>query len=1087
MRLLHGRGVRLRALGVPLGATGRSSRPSSPRSTRRSTRSATRSPPRASSSSFAATRRAPRRASTRSRTARSSRRSCSSPRRRGRARALTHRLVALFGAARARRPRGRAAARRAAEPRLDAWLAQMVGDLRSVRLRAEFVDGDGHGAARPRGSPARRARPLEPRRAVPLARRPRPTCPPTSSGCSSTCSCARAGGGAGRRARRVLGGPPSGLRAPPTSSLGEFLELNAAFRQAILGARTLDAPDFHEDGRPSRPPPTAPSSASAPTAPSRRCARRTTRSAARRGRAADPLRDALVDLVFLGIPEAVPGLGPRRRRARTDAQARQRPTGTRPPRRLDQAQTLAPGSTATGASRRARDQARAGAARGGVRPRLQGAAARAPDERRRARRRVRRSDTLLGDEPLEALSWLQGVSRVRPGASRLSRALTYAAALRRNAALALKVAQLPSVAGERWVALPAANGGPPELPPGQALARRPPAAGVPAGPAARRARVRRVGRARARDRGDDRRLLQLRRARRAPAADRAARGRAARPDALAGRDAGADPARDAASSRSSARSTRRPRRRPAAAARAAGARTSPATSPARRSRPTSRGRRGLGMASITFWTRLEPFARLDDIDAGLQAQTHDPLWLLARQWQTGEFQGEDAGTPGARAARARALAARALPRPGPRAGSRSRTAATCRSRRSSSASRCSASRDPRRDLRVAADAGLYFLRLLERFKVSPRPPAFAGAPKLAARRRRRRPEDDDAGRRYLAVMLGRVPDGYRVYQALAPTLRRAAQAAAAPRPSCPPPTAPKAVQAGLAFLDWFDARYSVAPAPARRRRRRGSRSGSSTRSPSRPRRGGGELALSAPEYPGGALEWHSFDVDRPRSSARSRPTRRPSRVVRTVVPAPVRYAGMAADRFWELEDGQVNLNRIEGDPDELLRLLLVEFALRTATTGSRSRSRRRPARSSAAVARRHRRVRRAHARPALTRARRSPSGGCSPSARRGRAVPAAGAGGEPPRRPDRGGRLHPRRALEPRLGVERLRAEHRRRGAQPPERCYRQPRPARTRRRRRGRAQLPARDDRARLLDPVPAAAHRPGQAGRSACAARPR
>src|SRR5262249_58425464 len=54
---------------------------------------------------------------------------------------------------------------------------------------------------------------------------------------------------------------------------------------------------------------------------------------------------------------------------------------------------------------------------------------------------------------------------------------------------------------------------------------------------------------------------------------------------------------------------------------------------------------------------------------------------------------------------------------------------------------------------------------------------------------------------------------------------------------------------------------------------------------------------------------------------------RPERVVRTVVPAPVRYPGMAADRFWELEGSQVNVNRIEGDPDELLRLLLVDFAL----------------------------------------------------------------------------------------------------------------------------------------------------------------
>ena len=35
----------------------------------------------------------------------------------------------------------------------------------------------------------------------------------------------------------------------------------------------------------------------------------------------------------------------------------------------------------------------------------------------------------------------------------------------------------------------------------------------------------------------------------------------------------------------------------------------------------------------------------EDVATGYAARVHDPLWLLARQWQVGEFQGEDAGTP----------------------------------------------------------------------------------------------------------------------------------------------------------------------------------------------------------------------------------------------------------------------------------------------------------------------------------------------------------------------------------------------------------------------------------------------------------
>lgn len=45
------------------------------------------------------------------------------------------------------------------------------------------------------------------------------------------------------------------------------------------------------------------------------------------------------------------------------------------------------------------------------------------------------------------------------------------------------------------------------------------------------------------------------------------------------------------------------------------------------------------------WVRIEPRCRRDDFARGIQARTADPLWMLARQWQMGEFQGEDAGTP----------------------------------------------------------------------------------------------------------------------------------------------------------------------------------------------------------------------------------------------------------------------------------------------------------------------------------------------------------------------------------------------------------------------------------------------------------
>lgn len=46
---------------------------------------------------------------------------------------------------------------------------------------------------------------------------------------------------------------------------------------------------------------------------------------------------------------------------------------------------------------------------------------------------------------------------------------------------------------------------------------------------------------------------------------------------------------------------------------------------------------------LLFWNRIEPHPRTEDIKEPLRAKIRDPLWMLSRQWQLGEFQGEDAG------------------------------------------------------------------------------------------------------------------------------------------------------------------------------------------------------------------------------------------------------------------------------------------------------------------------------------------------------------------------------------------------------------------------------------------------------------
>jgi hypothetical protein len=48
-------------------------------------------------------------------------------------------------------------------------------------------------------------------------------------------------------------------------------------------------------------------------------------------------------------------------------------------------------------------------------------------------------------------------------------------------------------------------------------------------------------------------------------------------------------------------------------------------------------------SALLIWEKIRPIPSSNDIAEALRCEIHDPLWLLARQWQLGEFKAEDAG------------------------------------------------------------------------------------------------------------------------------------------------------------------------------------------------------------------------------------------------------------------------------------------------------------------------------------------------------------------------------------------------------------------------------------------------------------
>jgi len=88
----------------------------------------------------------------------------------------------------------------------------------------------------------------------------------------------------------------------------------------------------------------------------------------------------------------------------------------------------------------------------------------------------------------------------------------------------------------------------------------------------------------------------------------------------------------------------------------------------------------------------------------------------------------------------------------------------------------------------------------------------------------------------------------------------------------------------------------------------------------------GEKVLTAQEYYSGHTDWHDFNLN-VGASLRGELDPPGSLETQTVVPAPVTYRGMPAARFWEFEDAQVDFGAITAGPEDLARMLLVEFAI----------------------------------------------------------------------------------------------------------------------------------------------------------------
>jgi hypothetical protein len=319
--------------------------------------------------------------------------------------------------------------------------------------------------------------------------------------------------------------------------------------------------------------------------------------------------------------------------------------------------------------------------------------------------------------------------------------------------------------------------------------------------------------------------------------------------------------------------------------------------------------------AIRGWNRLEGRPRSVEFDRSLRAEVRDPHWFLTRQWQFGEFEGEDAGSPiDARLAYATTALARYQPGSGAPIDLPQTLPLEAMVEREPVPSDLMTHRQIVRAMTLALEAEglstvtrgavLAAYRTAYPFDVARLAGAIDGETRRLLMFERAHLFDGLALLADIPAVPGhdgKVDSDFGLTPAEATAVKHAARAAAA----------------------WFAGLYSVPDAG----------SASTWSDPQleyqfaceTTRHDGVAQTLVAPSYAQGYLDWYAFDFSQPGGGGADQPATK--RHTLSFIPAAISYAGMPNPRYWQFEDRHVEFADITASTTDLAKLLLMEFAL----------------------------------------------------------------------------------------------------------------------------------------------------------------
>jgi hypothetical protein len=325
--------------------------------------------------------------------------------------------------------------------------------------------------------------------------------------------------------------------------------------------------------------------------------------------------------------------------------------------------------------------------------------------------------------------------------------------------------------------------------------------------------------------------------------------------------------------------------------------------------------------TVTLWNRLEARPRTVNFEGALRAEVRDALWMITRQWQTGELRAEDAGSPVFAKAH---LGVTQLSRI--RAGEGASQPIDGNAPLQAQAERLPLQLTigqekvaldvrlmlGRRWLKLIAPIGSYADAFIGRYRFEVPDPSQRESAAICA--------SAPAWQSFAAVA-ERAMDGGWLFEYLTGGSGRHAYDGIGVLDRDKQPLD----DAADMFVRWvrrFFTQPSSADATAWRTDRLDYRFSCEAPLES------GAKTFAADEYEASSLDWHVFDVagGEPENTPAPTPARSTT-LTRTLIPTPVRYAGMPHSRWWAIEDGRTIFGDIRPDTTDLAKLLFVEFGL----------------------------------------------------------------------------------------------------------------------------------------------------------------